>query len=50
MDEILKSLELNNGATSLTQSEFNDLFNATKSFVFCDGNYYLMSKKDITEV
>lgn len=30
MDEILKSLELYNGANRLTQSEFNDLFNATK--------------------
>lgn len=37
----------------IDQKEFNDLFNATKlkkSFVFCDGNYYMMSKKDITEV
>ena len=37
----------------IEQKEFNDLFNATKlkkSFIFCDGNYYMMSKKDITEV
>ena len=37
----------------IDQKDFNELFNATKlrqSFVFCDGNYYLISKKRIAEV
>lgn len=34
----------------IDQKDFNDLFNATKlkqSFIFCDGNYYLISKKGV---
>ena len=37
----------------IDQKTFNDLFNATnlrQSFIFCDGNYYLMSKPGMTEV
>lgn len=37
----------------IDQKTFNDLFNATnlrQSFIFYDGNYYLMSKPGMTEV
>ena len=37
----------------IDQKTFNDLFNATdlmQSFIFCDGNYYLMSKQGMTAV
>lgn len=37
----------------IDQKDFNDLFNDTKlrqSFIFCDGNYYLISKKGMAEV
>ena len=37
----------------IDQKTFNDLFNATdlmQSFIFCDGNYYLMSKQGMAEV
>ena len=37
----------------IDQKTFNDLFNATnlrQSFIFCDGNYFLMSKQGMAEV
>ena len=35
------------------QEDFNDLFNATKlnqSFIFIDGNYYVISKEGVIEI
>ena len=35
------------------QEDFNDLFNATKleqSFIFIDGNYYVISKESVIEI
>ena len=37
----------------LDQKEFNDMFKATKlkqSFIFIDGNYYVISDKDVTVI